>query len=524
MADSLERIGSIGAPPLLISGMHRSGTSATARLLHRAGLDVGSRLMAARLDNPVGYYEDLEFSALNRALIAAGVGDDATCRPDWAFADRIVADRLAPLRPRAAALVAERRARGRAWGFKDPRTTALLDFYDDLVPDARYLFVYRAPWEVVESLLRTIERPFRGRADLAVHAWTTYNARILAFRGAHPGRTALVHVDAVARRPDAVVGLAQAWLVDTGATLDPAAAGDAFVDELLRRGTAGSPLAELLAADHPDAVELYERLEADADLASVVADAPEPPPEFVVGAARGKVPVGAVVVGEATEGWDDSVYDAVMVAETAARGAAGEITDLGIDRVPGELVAVVFGGRLRGDALRVACSRLRDDTRFGAILLAPGDLLGVPQEDDLLARADADAALVVRRETWLAGRGFAAIRPSEGFEAWSFAVALHAQGVRVARVVGAVDGSGAVRDGVLARRRVLEQLPTLATRRLLETEADRERVRRELAQVRATRAWRLVSGWWGVRARVGRGRRAALRRAISRRAHRLTRR
>ena len=48
---------------IVITGMHRSGTSLTASLLQSAGLNLGDRLMeATATGNPLkGYFEDLDF-------------------------------------------------------------------------------------------------------------------------------------------------------------------------------------------------------------------------------------------------------------------------------------------------------------------------------------------------------------------------------------------------------------------------------------------------------------------------------
>ena len=47
--------------PIIIAGMHRSGTSLAASLLQSAGLDVGERLMEGNWSNPRGHFEDLDF-------------------------------------------------------------------------------------------------------------------------------------------------------------------------------------------------------------------------------------------------------------------------------------------------------------------------------------------------------------------------------------------------------------------------------------------------------------------------------
>ncbi len=524
----------MNVPPLIIAGMHRSGTSATARLLEQAGLDVGGRLLYPSLDNTLGYYEDVEFYELNLALVAAGVGDDPRYSPDWAFADRIVPSRLEPLRPRAVELLAGRGARGRAWGFKDPRTTVLLDFYDGIVPEAKYLFVYRAPWEVLASLMNTQQRLLHGRADVAVHAWMVYNARLLDFRERHPERTVLVHVDAVAERPDAVIGLAQAQLGALApAQLDPASARDAFVGGLLKRTDATSALAELLAADHPEAMAIYERLEAAADIAALEPTPSRGAPPVSIETTPGTLPVAAVLVGAESDGLEQTT----SVARTAGGRAPGELADAGVGQLADDLVAVLFEGRLRPEALTAAVTTLLADPEIGAVLLAAGDVPQSPSEHDPLSGVDAGAGVVLRRETWLATRGFAAVKAPPGYEAWSFTVACAAQGARTARVAGALELSRAAGDEADARRRVLEAHPALAARRVLEAEresldaeqrardadartreaeeharvaeqgrhaadAERDRIALQLEQLRATRSWRLVARWWRFRARL----------------------
>ena len=54
---------------LIIGGFHRSGTSATARLLHRAGLFLGYELLEALPSNPYGHFEDREVVDLHRHIL-----------------------------------------------------------------------------------------------------------------------------------------------------------------------------------------------------------------------------------------------------------------------------------------------------------------------------------------------------------------------------------------------------------------------------------------------------------------------
>jgi len=55
----------------MVVGMHRSGTSATAGLLHRLGIHMGQELMPATPFNPKGYFEHLQVRDFNDRLLEA---------------------------------------------------------------------------------------------------------------------------------------------------------------------------------------------------------------------------------------------------------------------------------------------------------------------------------------------------------------------------------------------------------------------------------------------------------------------
>lgn len=185
-------------PVLVIGGMHRSGTSLTASLLQGAGLCIGARLMGPYQGNEKGHFEDLDFFEFHkRALTAAGEHEDGFVT---AGRPQVAAD----LVPEAVALVADRRSRGRPWGWKDPRTTHFLDFWQELVPEARFLFVFRSPWEVVDSLIRRGDRPAQEDPSLAIRSWLQANERILDFVRRHPDACLVREVGQVAADPAAV--------------------------------------------------------------------------------------------------------------------------------------------------------------------------------------------------------------------------------------------------------------------------------------------------------------------------------
>ena len=105
---------------LIITGMHRSGTSLLASLLQQGGVEIGTQLLAPTFDNPRGYFEDEEFMRLHDDMLYAR---GKTILVERSFAPTIDATETA----RAQQLIAAR-AHLPLWGWKDPRTSLFLDF------------------------------------------------------------------------------------------------------------------------------------------------------------------------------------------------------------------------------------------------------------------------------------------------------------------------------------------------------------------------------------------------------------
>lgn len=80
------------------------------------------------------------------------------------------------------------------WGWKDPRTSLFLSFWHKLLPNARFLFVYRHPIEVLLSLLRRGEFDSHPSLMPALSAWLKYNSSVLAFYDQNVDRCLLVHI------------------------------------------------------------------------------------------------------------------------------------------------------------------------------------------------------------------------------------------------------------------------------------------------------------------------------------------
>ena len=114
----------------VVLGMHRSGTSAIAGLLHTNGISMGDDehfLPRPSPENPKGFFEDVRFREIN---------DEVLAYHDYFVADWGVPSDEAPysyaapdaILNRATDLVLKRHEEGPSWGWKDPRTCLTFPF------------------------------------------------------------------------------------------------------------------------------------------------------------------------------------------------------------------------------------------------------------------------------------------------------------------------------------------------------------------------------------------------------------
>jgi GT2 family glycosyltransferase len=162
---------------ICIAGAHRSGTSMLTRLLHACGLFLGPKdaLMPPQADNPDGFWEHLGFVALNDELLnALGGAWDLPPKTDENFSDA----RMDSLRMKARLLI-EGFGSAHVWGWKDPRNSLTLPFWQNLMPDLKTLIMVRSPLEVAYSMR---ERNGTSYA-FGLRLWEIYNRRLLEAAG-----------------------------------------------------------------------------------------------------------------------------------------------------------------------------------------------------------------------------------------------------------------------------------------------------------------------------------------------------
>ncbi|MEW5786608.1 MAG: sulfotransferase [Pseudomonadota bacterium] len=141
-------------PLVVVLGSGRSGTSLLMQALAGLGMAVSEQLIAARPDNPEGFYEDAALVRRQADLMRSlGAWPFHPLPTDWLDhpATREAARDLG-------ALLDDRLARATGlWGFKDPRTAPFLPLWQELFAARnlapRYLLALRQPDSVIRSFM-----------------------------------------------------------------------------------------------------------------------------------------------------------------------------------------------------------------------------------------------------------------------------------------------------------------------------------------------------------------------------------
>jgi O-antigen biosynthesis protein len=172
----------------IITGMHRSGTSLTSSLMESAGINIGTRLIGITPANPKGHFENWDFVDFHvDVLDSQGLSSEG-----WVLQKEIsISQQLR----NEAKLIIERNSTSPLWGWKDPRTTLCLNFWQELLPQAYFIFTYRAPWEVADSLYRRGDETFAQNPTYALEIWMHYNQLILDFYHQFSDRSILLNIE-----------------------------------------------------------------------------------------------------------------------------------------------------------------------------------------------------------------------------------------------------------------------------------------------------------------------------------------
>jgi len=180
----------IQSTPLIITGMHRSGLSLTASILKTCGVNFQQFEEPESSQNQE--IEKLDFSSLQAEILRnQGINSQvwtSTKEPD------IIND----IWIQKAQELAQKYSDAKIWGWNDPNTALLLEFWAKILPDAKFLLIYRAPWEVVDSLYRSSEEiPFEKQPSLVFKSWINYSQKIIQFYNKYQHRCLLSNIQTI---------------------------------------------------------------------------------------------------------------------------------------------------------------------------------------------------------------------------------------------------------------------------------------------------------------------------------------
>jgi len=266
--------------PILIAGMHRSGTSLLAMCLQQLGLDLGSQLLQADYQNPDGYLEDADIVKLQRSLLQNACKTE-TGWPDWGWDGGDIG--AIPSKSRsdhewisqAKSYLHQRRRNDRYWGWKDPRNTLLLGLWLSLDSGLRVIGIFRHPWEIIDALQRVQPPIFLANPGWALKIWTQYNQALLRFAQQHPERCILVSSEALRDDPAQLPPILDSrwgWFRAAGIPCPPEKLRSLIRPDRLQQRELNDPLIALHQHCSREAWSLLDQLNNCADLPSPLKD------------------------------------------------------------------------------------------------------------------------------------------------------------------------------------------------------------------------------------------------------------
>ena len=241
---------------IIITGMHRSGTSLFSSIIQRAGVNIGNNLLEPGEDNPRGYFEDIDFVDFHNSLLAA--------RGKNILVDRNFTASITEDEKQIARKLIEQRSSLHLWGWKDPRTSLFLDLWNELLPQSKFIFLFRHPLDVLLSVIRRGEIYNIGFYE-GLEAWYSYNRNILEFYRSHEDRCVLIDIYGALNNIE-TTGKTIVQKLKLPLVIDQHTISDLFHPSELRQSKIDPAGHNILRKIHSECLMLYDELRKYADI------------------------------------------------------------------------------------------------------------------------------------------------------------------------------------------------------------------------------------------------------------------
>jgi glycosyltransferase involved in cell wall biosynthesis/predicted nucleic acid-binding protein len=183
---------------IIVLGMHRSGTSAVARLLNMMGAYFAPERVELPINpaNPKGYWERRDVVNLNEDIFKSlDISWDKIAK----FTSKSINSEIVQrFQPYAAEIILGLDAQ-RPWMLKDPRLCLLLPLWLPLLEVPVCVFVYRSPIQVAQSLAKRDKLSLR----LGMALWEKYN--LCALEDSRQLQRILINYEDLMQHPVATV-------------------------------------------------------------------------------------------------------------------------------------------------------------------------------------------------------------------------------------------------------------------------------------------------------------------------------
>jgi len=187
--------------PVVILGMHKSGTTLVAETLHRSGILMVGTMAGGGYDDGNKMERD-ETRLLNMEIL----GDDG--RTSFQVIHPMVARAVTEAHRAQARAMIEDLSPG-PWGFKDPRTLLTFGFWKEMLEGPCLVGVFRDPVEVFGHYLHRAGRRWISRhpgyLPNALRGWCVYNQHLLEIKQRNPNMLLLDYAEFMSA--DAGMGL-----------------------------------------------------------------------------------------------------------------------------------------------------------------------------------------------------------------------------------------------------------------------------------------------------------------------------
>lgn len=239
---------------VIITGMPNSGSALTASFLQSAGLHLGRHSLKNQQVAPTTNWENPDFTEFHQeALRSQGIDVNG-----WTLQEKIEVEENLQV---TAEKIVSKNAVSINWGWQENRTTLFLQFWAELLPTAKFLLVYRNPWEVTESLYRRYASVFQSQPELAIKIWMHYNERIINFYNRHQNICVLANIQNIINEPVSYIQT----INDKFATNFSQPETSIYQPEYFHnQSSSNGHRPNLINQYYPDAIEIYQELEARA--------------------------------------------------------------------------------------------------------------------------------------------------------------------------------------------------------------------------------------------------------------------